>query len=131
LQIKVLQPAYTNYPTYDQELLGAVCALREYRCYIEGSAKITVITDYVTLRHLPTQKFFGRRHATWLNALSPYFALNPRTNQPILEILHRKGSSNEADGLSRRPELHRELATAEELLLDKDLLKACTISSHL
>jgi hypothetical protein len=49
------------------------------------------------------------------------FRLKPRTNQPILEILYVKGSSNEADALSRRLELHHKLAAAEELLLDKDL----------
>jgi hypothetical protein len=41
---KVLQPAHTNDPTYDQELLGVVCALKAWRCHAEGSARITIIT---------------------------------------------------------------------------------------
>jgi hypothetical protein len=84
-------------------------------CNIEGSAKNAVITDvindcisdcitddHVTLCHFPTQKSVGRRHAIWLNALSPYLAFNPQRNQLVLKILNRKGSSNEADALSRR-----------------------------
>jgi hypothetical protein len=38
-----------------------------------------------------------------------------------MEILYRKDSSNEADGLSRLPELHHIKATAEQNILDKDL----------
>jgi hypothetical protein len=53
--------------------------------------------------------------------LSPHLALSPRTNKPIPEILYRKGSSNEAGALSLRAELHHDLATTEELLLDKDV----------
>jgi hypothetical protein len=117
----VLQPAHTNYPTYDQELLGVVCALKEWRCYIQGSAKTTIITDHATLRHLPTQVSLGRCHAIWLNDLSPYLAINPRTNEPIMEVLYRKGSSNEAYALSRRPEFYNTIATTERKLLDKDL----------
>jgi hypothetical protein len=45
---KVLKPAHTHYPTHDQELLGVVCALKEWRCYVEGSARITIISTIVT-----------------------------------------------------------------------------------
>jgi hypothetical protein len=110
---KVLSPAHTNYPTYDQDLLGNVCALTEWRCYIEGNAKITNITDHATLRHLTTQKSLGRRHAIWPNELFPYLAIIPRTNEPNMEIVYRKCLSNEANALSRRPELHHTIATAE------------------
>jgi hypothetical protein len=111
---KVLQPAHTNYATCDQELRGVVCALKEWRCYIEGSAKITIITDHATLRHLLTQESLGRRHAIWINITIPFMVINPRTDEPIMEILYRNGSSNEADALSRRPEVHHKIATAEQ-----------------
>ena len=39
--------------TYDQELLGIVVAMAEWRVYIEGCKSITVITDHTTLQHLP------------------------------------------------------------------------------
>jgi hypothetical protein len=84
---QVFQPAHTNYLTYDQKLLGVVCTLKEWRCYIEGSAKITIIGDNATPRHLPTQESLGRRHAIWLSDLSPYLAITPRTHQHIMEIL--------------------------------------------
>jgi hypothetical protein len=114
---KVLQPARTNYRTYDQELLGVVCASNNgVVTYVEGIAKIAIITDHATLHHLPTQESLGRRHAIWLNDLSSYLAINPRTNEPIMEILYRKGPLNEADALSRRPELHHTIATAEQRL---------------
>jgi hypothetical protein len=38
-----------------------------------------------------------------------------------MEVLHRKGTSNEAGALSQRPELHLTIATAKQKLLDKDL----------
>jgi hypothetical protein len=102
---KFYNPPIPNYPTYDQELFGVVCEIKEWRYYIEGSATNTVINDHATLRHLPTQESLGRRHAIRLNNLSLYLALNPRTNRPVLKILYRKGPSNEADALSRRPEI--------------------------
>ena len=43
-----------NYSTYDQELLGVVAAMSEWRVYLEGAKSIIVITDHATLRHLPT-----------------------------------------------------------------------------
>lgn len=92
-------------PTYDQQILGVVCALREWHCYIEGSKKITAITDHATLRHIPTQDMLGRRHALWMADLSPNLAIVPQTNKPALEILYRKGSQNEAAALSRHPDL--------------------------
>jgi hypothetical protein len=83
--------------------------------------KITIIIDHATLRHLPTQESLGGRHGIWLNDLPPYLAISPRTNKPIMEILYRKGLSNEAAALSRRPELHHTIAAAEQKLLDKDI----------
>jgi hypothetical protein len=86
--------------------------LKEWRCYVECVAKIAIITR--TLRHLPTQKSLGQRHAIWLNDLSPYLAINSRTNEHIMGKLYRKCSSNEADALFRCPELHHIVATAEQ-----------------
>jgi hypothetical protein len=120
VSLKCFNRLTQNYPTYDQELLGVVCAVKEWRCYVEGSAKITIITEHAILCHLPMQESLGgRRHAIWLNDLSPCLAITPRTNEPIMEILNRKGPSSEADALSRRPELHHTIATAEHKLVTK------------
>ena len=50
---KSLSESQRRYSTYDQELLGIVAAMSEWRVYIEGSKSITVITDHATLKHLP------------------------------------------------------------------------------
>jgi hypothetical protein len=65
-----------------------ICAISEWRCCIEGSAKITVFTYHAALRHLLTMESLVCKRAIWLNDLSPYLALNPRTNKSILEILY-------------------------------------------
>ncbi len=53
---KVFQSNQTHYPAYQQELLGIVLAVQEWRHHIEGAKKITCITDHATLRHLLTTK---------------------------------------------------------------------------
>ena len=117
---KTLQPHQTRYPVYDQELLGVVCALQEWRCYLAGSKKITVITDHATLRHLPDQSTVSRRHATWHEILSEFIGVNSDGEQ-VLEILYRKGKDNEADALSRRTDLHYALSAYEDTVLENEL----------
>ena len=53
---KVFQSNQTHYPAYQQELIGIVLAVQEWRHYIEGAKKNTYITDHATLRHLLTTK---------------------------------------------------------------------------
>jgi hypothetical protein len=107
---KSLNKSQQSYSTYDQELLGVVSAISEWRVYIEGCRSLIVITDHATLRHLPmsndAEKLakIPKRYIPWLNVLSPYFAINTNTNEPILKILYRKGKSDDADALSRRPD---------------------------
>ena len=43
----------SNSTYYDQELLGIVAAMAEWRVYIEGCKSIIVIRDHTTLQHLP------------------------------------------------------------------------------
>ena len=122
---KVLQSNQTHYPTYQQELLGIVCAVQTWRCYIEGSKKITCITDHATLRHLTDTKnltaLTQRRFNLWADILQPYIATNPDTNEQCLEIVYRKGSDNDADALSRRPDLHYAAAKCDEFVNETDL----------
>ena len=94
---KSLNNAQRRYPIYDLELLAMASAVQEYRHYLEGCKKVTVLTDHATLRYLPTQGNLGRRHTTFVTALSPYFG--------YMDILYRKGSLNDSDPLSRRPDL--------------------------
>ena len=94
---KSLNGAQRRYPIYVLESLAMASAVQEYRHYLEGCKKVTVLTDHATLRYLPTQGNLGRRHTTFVTALSPYFG--------YMDILYRKGSQNDSDPLSRRPDL--------------------------
>ena len=101
--------------------------MSEWRVYIEGCRSITVITDHATLRHLPMSNDaeqlakIPRKYVPWLNILSPYFAINMDTNEPILKILYRKGKANDADALSRRPDLVSQLHNYENCTFEKEL----------
>ena len=98
---KTLNSAQRDYPVYDKELLGICSAIHEYRVYLEGCKNITVITDHQTLQHLLTQKTSSRRHNGWIQTLTPYAS--------YLEIVYKKGDTNQADPLSRRPDLMQTL----------------------
>ena len=91
-----------NYPIHEKELLAVIDAVRTFRCYIEGCKKCTVITDHDTLKYFLTQKELAGRRARWSEFLAPF--------AHYLEIIYRKGSTNQADALSRRPDLETQLA---------------------
>ncbi len=80
---KVLQSNQTHYPAYQQELLGIVLAIQEWRHYIEGAKKITCITDHATLRHLVSTEnvnaLTARRFALWSDIIAPYIGMNDET----------------------------------------------------
>jgi hypothetical protein len=83
-----------NYPTYDHELLAIVQAVQHWRHYIEGSMyKLQVITDHNNLRGFLTTRTLSRRQAGWAMKLAGF----------DLEITHRAGKLNPADGPSRYP----------------------------
>ncbi len=109
---KVFQSNQTYYHAYQQELLGIVLAVQEWRHYIEGAKKITCITDHATLRHLLTTEnvnaLTARRFALWFDIISPFIGTNDK-GESTFEILYRKGTENDSDALSRRPDLHHEI----------------------
>ena len=47
--------AETNYTTTDQEALGVIRALQEWRCYLQGAPDVLVVTDHQPLTHHPPQ----------------------------------------------------------------------------
>lgn len=83
--------AERNYSTGEQELLGVIKALKEWRCYLEGCVKMTIVTDHHPLTHLPRQHLLSRRQARWSEFLSRF----------TFDWKHRPGATNPADGLSR------------------------------
>ena len=93
---KKFTPAEKNYTTGEQELLGVIHALREWRCYLEGTRPFTLVTDHKPLTFLQGVPVLSRRQARWMEFLSRF----------EYNWLYRKGSLNVADALSRHPSLH-------------------------
>ena len=101
-----MDPAERNYETHDAELLAIVESFKHWRHYLEGAKHpIKVLTDHANLRYIGT-KALTRRQARWSLTLSAY----------DFELEYRPGTSNPADGPSRRPDYAKE---DEVTLLDR------------
>ena len=84
-------PAERNYTTGEQELLGIIKALKEWRCYVEGCMGLTLVTDHNPLTFFSVQPTLSRRQARWSEFLSRFH----------YEVRYSPGASNPADSLSR------------------------------
>jgi hypothetical protein len=86
-------PAEINYGTGEQEMLGVINALKEWRCYLEGAENVVLVTD-----HNPNTYFvnpnttLSRRQARWVEFLSRFH----------FEWQHIPGRTNFADPISRQ-----------------------------
>lgn len=98
---KKLSSAEKNYTTGEQELLGVIHALNEWRWALEGPV-VTMVTDHHPLTFLQSQPNLSRRQARWLEFLQRFH----------LQWEYRPGRTNVADPLSRNPGLKRLWATA-------------------
>ena len=110
-----LHDAETRYSTHDQELLAVVKAVEYFRHYLDGCERFTVVTDHATLTHFLTQTKLTSRHISWVHAMAGY--------HHQMDILYRQGDKNQADALSRRPDLalqHSQLSNFEQGALWKD-----------
>jgi 8-oxo-dGTP pyrophosphatase MutT (NUDIX family) len=88
--------AEKNYTTGEQELLGVITALKEWRCYVEGGEfPVTLVTDHHPNTYLPTQQMLSRRQARWVEFMERF----------QYKWEYRKGSDNVADPISRNPAL--------------------------
>ena len=87
-------PAEKNYTTTEQELLGVVTALGEWRCYF-GASDLTLVTDHNPLQYFNTQAVLSRRLARWQEFLAQF----------DYQWEYRTGRNNVADPLSRSPAL--------------------------
>ena len=86
--------AEKNYQTTEQELLGVIRALVEWRCYLEGAKfPVTLVTDHNPLIFFSTQQTVSRRQARWSEYLQRF--------DHVWEFI--PGRSNMADPLSRCP----------------------------
>ena len=91
-----LTGAERNYTTTEQECLAVLCALREWRCYLEG-VQFTVFTDHQPLTFANTKSgvSMSRRQTRWIEELQRY----------TFSWKYKKGTENVADPLSRVPAL--------------------------
>jgi hypothetical protein len=96
--------AERNYTTGEQELLGIIKALKEWRCYLEGCQGLTIVTDHNPLTFFSKQPTLSRRQARWNEFMSRF----------QFTVKYRPGASNPADPLSR---IHAEATTAVLLAL--------------
>ena len=85
--------AERNYTTGEQELLGIIKALKEWRCYLEGCNGLTLVTDHNPLTFFSKQPTLSRRQARWSEFLSRF----------NFDVRYRPGATNPADSLSRLP----------------------------
>jgi hypothetical protein len=85
------------YHVHEQELLAVRDTLLKFRCFLDGAAGLTIITDHDTLRHFFRQRDLSTRQVRWLQVLAAY--------QRHMDIVYKKGAVNHADALSRRPDL--------------------------
>jgi transposase InsO family protein len=97
-------PAERNYITTEQELLAVHEALKEWRCYLEGS-ETTLVTDHNPNTYLNTQPLLSRRQARWMEFLARFH----------YNWQYRPGRINVADPISRGPHL-----TAASLVITDD-----------
>jgi len=95
---KTFSPAERNYQIYDQELLGIMRALEEWRHYLQGSPHpITILSDHQNLTYYRQPQRLNGRQARWLLLLSEY----------DFELQHLPGTKMiQSDALSRRTDHH-------------------------
>ena len=89
-----LTDAECKYAVHEQELLGIIHALKTWRPYLEG-ASFKVNSDHRSLMQLATQPSLSRRQARWVEFLQAYDC----------KVDYVPGERNQADALSRRPDL--------------------------
>ena len=107
-----LSDAERKYATHEQELLAIITALKVWRPYLE-SAEFKVNSDHKALEQLATQPKLSRRQASWVEYLQAYDC----------KVKYVEGPGNQADALSRRPDM------AAALLLAK-LREGIWVPSH-
>ena len=89
---KLIQAEY-NYDTHDQELLAIVSSIKHWRHYLQG-IHFDILTDHMNLKWFMDTKSLNHRQVRSYLVLSQY----------DFTLTHRPGSTNPADGPSRRPD---------------------------
>ena len=100
-----LNDAETRYTMTDQEFLGVVFALKQWRCYLQGARhSFTIVTDPNPNVYFSTQPNLSSRQARWSELLQDY----------DFNWQYRPGSKNVADPVSRQMILSNCILTLKE-----------------
>ena len=99
----------TKYPVGEQEFLAVHYALHKWRCYLEGSVAVNLITDHAPNTWLPTQANLSGRQARWSEFLQRF----------KLKWVYRPGRTNVADPISRNPAFLSSIAAIQEAIIQE------------
>ena len=131
---KSLSPVERNYKIHDKEMLAIICALEEWRHFLEGAQHLVEIwTDHKNLEYFIMAKKLNRRQARWSLYLACFdFRLIhcPGRSMGKPDALsqrpdHGKGASNNRDVVLLQPELFaiRALEGVQLEGLERDILR--------
>ena len=123
-----------NYEIHNKEMLAFICALEEWRHFLEGAQHpVEIWTDHKNLEYFMTAKKLNRRQARWFLYLACFdFKLTHRPGhcmgKPDMlsrRLDHGKGASDNEDLVLLRPELLaiRALKGVQMEGPEKDILK--------
>ena len=84
-----------NYEIYDREMLGLICALEDWRHFLEGIS-FEVVTDHKNMEWWTTIRDLNQRQARWSLYLSRF----------AFKVTYKKGESMQADALGRYSKDH-------------------------
>ena len=92
-----LTKAEQDYSATEQELLGCIYALQQWRCFLEGvkADMFTLVTDHHPLTYLQTEANLSRKQARWSEYLQRF----------TFRWQYRPGRLIAVDGVSRMPQL--------------------------
>jgi len=117
---KSLSSVEWNYEIHDKEMLAIICALEEWRHFLEGATHpVEIWTDHKNLKYFMTAKKLNRRQARWSLHLARFNFL----------LHHCPGRTmGKLDTLSKRAD-HGNGASDNEniVLLQLEFLAVCTL----
>ena len=138
-----LTKAERNYFTTEQELLGVIHALTEFRCYVEGGKHpVTIVTDHNPNTFLKSQVTLSRRQARWVEFMERFDhrwqyipgrdnMADPLSRTPTFAVVHIPGGTVGLAGVEEDDASSIELPTSwlKESALEK-LIKASYASDR-
>jgi len=106
---KSLSSVERNYKIHDKEMLAIICALEEWRHFLEGARHpVEIWTDHKNLEYFMTAKKLNRRQACWSLYLVCF----------DFKLIYRPGRSmGKPDALSWRPDHGKGTSDNEDIVL--------------